>query len=216
MRLVIANWKMNMNLSEITGWLEEFKNMYRKDSLKVDVIIAPPFPYLAEVKAAGFSAGAQDVSQFEKGAHTGEVGAFEIKDYCRYCIIGHSERAEERDKVLKKRDLCLKNRITPIVCFVEPEDALRSYSENSLLAWEDPQNISINGHYRAESTTDFDVKLKDLKKTLPEGAKVIYGGSVNRQNVRELANISELDGVLVGNASLDPAHFKEIVEAFAS
>ena len=214
MKLVIANWKMNMNLPETTGWLEEFTRMQKNDSLAVEVVIAPPFPYLGEVKSTGLSVGAQDVSALEKGAHTGEVGAFQIKDYCKYCIVGHSERKEDKAAVLKKRNACLKARIIPIVCFVDPADALDYYADGAVLAWEDPANISVGGNYKAKDPQEIDAEATFMKKSLPDNATLVYGGSVNRQNAKELANIVELDGVLVGNASLDPAHFMEIVEAF--
>jgi triosephosphate isomerase len=200
----VANWKMNMELSSVKNWIEKFEGN------KEDVIIACSTSHFHTVKESGYNVCSQDVSMFEKGAHTGETGAFQIADYCSYSIVGHSERSEDFETVIKKRDLCLKEGVTPIVCFTKPGDALQYYAENCILAWEDPQNISVDGVYREKAFGEVRTNIHLIKAGLPEGAEVIYGGSVNRQNIAELASIEGLNGVLVGNASLDPGHFYEI------
>jgi triosephosphate isomerase len=205
MKYYIANWKMNMTGEDISVWIRSFKG--EKDQT---IIIAPSLPHLNLVKDAGFVTCAQDISLFEKGAHTGENGAFQIKDYCKYCIIGHSEKQEDGQTVIKKRDLCLKEGIIPILCFVDVNDAAGFYKEGVIMAWEDPSNISVNGEYRPKDPKEIRTEINILKASLPDGAEIIYGGSVNRQNIGELVNIMGLSGVLVGNASLDPEHFYEI------
>jgi triosephosphate isomerase len=205
MKYYIANWKMNMSEQDIIEWIKNFEG--EKDKC---IIIAPSLPYLAMVKEAGFVPCSQDISLHEKGAHTGETGSFQIKDFCKYCIIGHSERHEDGQTVIKKRDLCLKEGITPILCFVDVNDASGFYKEGVIMAWEDPSNISVKGEYKPKDPKDIRTEVNILKASLPDGAEIIYGGSVNRQNIKELVNIVGLDGVLVGNASLDPKHFYEI------
>lgn len=207
MKYYIANWKMNMNESDIDNWTGSFKPNPPSEKI---IIIAPSLPYLVKIKGAGFRTCAQDVSTFNKGAHTGETGSFQLKDFCEYCLIGHSERKEGLDTVIQKRDICLDEGITPVVCFVNIEDADYLYKPGVILAWEDPENISVNGKYAPKNTAEIRTNINILKASLPDGTEVIYGGSVNRQNIAELANINGLDGVLVGNASLDPAHFYEI------
>ena len=205
MKYYIANWKMNMKEEQVKTWLAEFsgKNVG-------NVIIAASFPHLQLVWEAGFKTAAQDVSVLDKGTHTGEVGAFQLKDYCEYCIVGHSERKETSEVVKEKRDQCLKEGITPIVCFVNIESALDLYLPGTIMAWEDPQNISVNGQYNPKDANEIRTSIKILQATLPQGAEIVYGGSVNRQNIKDLVNIEGLNVVLVGNASLDPAHFYEI------
>jgi len=82
------------------------------------------------------------------------------------------------------------------------------------MAWEDPQNISINGVYRSEDPAKISAIAKEIRKIVPPEAKLIYGGSVNERNVAAISRISELDGVLVGNASLDPEIFATIIRYF--
>jgi triosephosphate isomerase len=218
MKYIIANWKMNKTLSESMEWVDAFTALYSEVAKQISdkkVIIAPSSTHIPILDGLNtenfFSLAAQDVSEYDKGAYTGYSGAFQIKDFVEYCIVGHSERKEPRDLVIKKRDICLKESLTPVVCFVESEDANKSYAENSLIAWEDPQNISKGGKYRDKDPKETEAGVRTISKLIPETALLIYGGSVNRQNITHLAKIKRINGVLVGNASLDPEHFLDII-----
>jgi len=218
MRYIIANWKMNMNKDQVGSWLTEFSKLADGKVIKDKVLLTPSFPYLEEVSAFcrenDLFCCAQNISLFEKGAHTGNVGAFQIKDYCQHSIVGHSERKEESNVILKKRDLCLKEGVTPIVCFSQKEDWSEKQAQGALLAWEDPDNISQSGVYREKDPQEINNTYKYFAQEAPE-LSIIYGGSVHRGNVHELAKIPNLGGVLIGNASLDPQHFLDIISAFA-
>jgi triosephosphate isomerase (TIM) len=214
MKYVIANWKMNKNLSDILMWAEEFKKNSRKLSPEIKLIAAPSFPHLTLanelLKPLSIDVCAQTLSEKEMGAHTGEVGAFQLKELVKYCIIGHSELKEPFDLVSKKRDMCLAKGITPILCFFMPSDAPKYYKPGTILAWEDPNNISISGVYKK---TNFEVITDTFgffESSLPKEATVLYGGSVNRDNAEELSRISGVKGFLIGNASLDALHFLDI------
>ncbi len=213
MKFIIANWKMNMNLTSLTEWLEKFNELSKGEVFKSKVIIAPSFVHIPLVKEKlhNVAVSAQDIDLEPKGAHTGSVGAEELVDFCTFCIVGHSERHEAQETVLKKRDACLEFGITPITCFVNPTDITKVQKGGTIVAWEDPANISVNGVYKPKDTVDI-VKQFNYFNSL--GLSAIYGGSVSRQNAYELANISGLEGVLVGNASLDAQHFFDIVKAF--
>jgi len=218
MRYIIANWKMNMNKEQVNSWLNEFSKLTSGKDLKSKVLLAPSFPYLEMVndfcrENACFCC-AQNVSLFEKGAHTGYVGAFQIKDLCPYSIIGHSERNEETEAVIKKRDACLQEGITPIVCFTQKEDWSKKQAQGALLAWEDPSNISQGGVYREKDPQEIEGAYKYFAQETA-GSSIIYGGSVHRGNAPALAKIPNLGGALIGNASLDPQHFLDIISAFA-
>ena len=214
MKYFIANWKMNMGIKEVVAWVESYSRASSKIK-NTKVIIAPSTPHLpllSEVnQRLNFEISAQDVSAFEKGAHTGEIGTFQIKEFCKYSIVGHSERKESFDTVIAKRDFCLKEGITPIVCFVKTPDAPKLYKAGVILAWEDPSNISLNGTYRDKDPKEVAGGVAQIRSFLPEEAILIYGGSVNRENIKDLAKIQGIDGVLVGNASLDPNHFIDII-----
>ena len=113
-KYIIANWKMNFNSKQVDVWVKEFKNLISADFENLEIILAPSFLHMEIAKKSGFSLAAQDISLYDEGAHTGETGAFQIKEYCKYCIIGHSERGETPSEILRKRDECLKNNITSI------------------------------------------------------------------------------------------------------
>jgi len=217
MKYIIANWKMNMDLKQVNTWLNGFKDLIKDEEFKNKVLIAPASPHL--YKSSQFcgdlnlECSSQNVSLHEKGAHTGDIGAFEIKDYCNYSIVGHSERKEDKKTVLEKRNICLEHGITPIVCFVNKDDLKEYYVDGALLAWEDPKNISKDGVYREKDSTEIIDTYKYFETELPN-VSIIYGGSVNRDNADKLANISNLGGVLIGNASLDPQHFLDIIKIF--
>ncbi|MFC1722429.1 triose-phosphate isomerase, partial [Patescibacteria group bacterium] len=153
------------------------------------------------------------ISEKEKGAHTGDEGAFQIKDYATYSIVGHSERKESRELVRSKVKMCEKYNLTPIICFTNPESIKSNVHKDALLAWEDPDNISVNGVYREKNISDIYDSFKSMKNIVPE-KDILYGGSVNESNITDIAAISEVSGVLVGSASLDPAHFYKIINAF--
>ncbi len=201
---------MNFNSKQTDVWINEFRHLIPIVPEDLDVIIAPSFLHLEAAKKSGFSLAAQDVSLYDEGAHTGETGAFQLKEYCKYCIIGHSERNESIDEILKKRNQCLKNNLTPIVCFKYFDDAVKFYIRGVILVWEDPSSISKDGVYRAKDITEIKKDFNKIRDLLPKEAIIIYGGSVNPDNIFGLAKLPGLDGVLVGHASLDPVQFANL------
>jgi len=215
MKYFIANWKMNMSLKDIVSWLEEFSKLELKQDLNRHIIICPSFPHLSLLKEVsgkiGFEVGAQDLSMFEKGAHTGETGNFQLKELVNYCIVGHSERKESVDTVIIKKDLCIKAGIIPLVCFVDKKDLTKLDTKGVILCWEDPNNISKDGVYREKNPLDIAKEMREIKERVSKETVIIYGGSVNRENIKSLNEIKEIDGVLVGNAGLDPNHFADII-----
>lgn len=219
-KLIIANWKQNMNQGDINAWFEEFVPLIQEEPLNnVSFIIAPSYPYLPilyEYKLSNTSifASGQDVSLYNEGAHTEKVGATQLRDFCEYCIVGHSETGDSFEDAVKKADLCLNNALTPILCFVNPENVTSIVLQGVVLAMEDPTNISQEGSYNAKDPLQVEGAIKDIKGKLQYNTQLVYGGSVNRQNAEALGNINELDGVLIGHASLDPQHFYDIAKAF--
>jgi len=222
MKYVIANWKMNMVLEDIKSWYTKFSESLNRYGMSQDIqiILAPAsvhIPIVKEVfKDLPVKIASQDVSRYDKGAHTGSLGSFQLKEFCDYCIVGHSERNEDMQTVLEKRDMVIKNSLTPIVCFTDPKDCVKVYTQNSLIAWEDPSNISLNGNYRPKDPGEIDEQSKMIINMLPEDAVLIYGGSVNKDNVAGLNSMEHIKGLLIGNASLDPEHFYEIALKFGA
>jgi triosephosphate isomerase (TIM) len=216
-KYVVANWKMKLNSQEVATWANEWQAMPQREGA-VEVIVAPTSVHmhlLESLKKLGVRVGAQDVAQYKAGAHTGDVSTAQIKDFCTYAIVGHSERKEPTEVVVQKRDACLEYGITPIVCFTDPSKAAVVYKEGALIAWEDPNNISVGGQFRDKNPREVENGVNRIAQLVPETAPILYGGSVNRQNIGELVNIQRLSGVLVGSASLDTQHFYDLVSAYA-
>jgi len=217
MNYFIANWKMNMSIKDIVPWLEKFSKSKLLNSTERKIVICPSHIHISLLRECshemGFEVGSQDISIFDKGAHTGEIGNFQVKELCTYTLIGHSERKEPREDVIKKSDLAKSVGVTPIVCFVDPSEAKLLDSSNTVLAWEDPENISVDGVYRGKDETSVENGIKNIKSIISKNTPLIYGGSVNRENIKLLNKIVGLNGVLVGNASLDPTHFADIINS---
>ncbi len=209
-----------MSLINVNDWLVSFLKLSEKLETEDEIIVAPTFTYMPfatpYAEKAGFRLAAQDVSAEDKGAHTGETGAFQIRDFCKYGIVGHSERKEFPEFVAKKAKQCLQNDIVPIICFVDTSslEVYKNFSDTAIFAWEDPSNISKNGVYNPKDSAEIQEGANKIRAILKKDTPVLYGGSVNRDNVEEIARISELNGVLVGNASTDPDHFFDIITKY--
>lgn len=185
--------------------------------------------------------GAQNVHWEDMGAHTGEVSAFQLKGFAEYCIVGHSERRHgsgETDKVVaKKAAACTRHNITPIICvgenLHENMDGLTqlvvagqteaSLSEltgkevaNSIIAYEPVWAIGTGHVCSPKKAANVIKSIRNLVKALygekaAESVRIIYGGSVDGQNAKGFMAENEIDGFLVGGASLDHESFAKIV-----
>lgn len=216
-KLIIANWKQTKTLGDTLVWCKEFVRLWGVHAGKVLPIICPPTPFLEKIlqvlTPTGVELGVQDISPFDDGAHTGSVGVNQVRQFIKYAIVGHSERVEDRELVWQKAQRCLAAGITPIVCFKSSDQY--KIIEGAVYALEDPQNISQNGVYLAKNIAEVKKLIDDAREFFGSESIIIYGGSVNGENAQELASISKLDGVLVGNASLNPVTFCDIVSKFS-
>lgn len=220
-KLIIANWKMNMTASTIDAWFQEFsKHVSKLDLPKVTIGIAPSFPHLAQVKSlvSNVEVVAQDVSSFPLGAYTSQVSAVQLKDFCKYALVGHSETQATPDISFTKALNCMKENIIPVTCVsdLSAVSKVPAHMFNSVIALEDITDISHDGVYKEVSIESVQLKVDSFtKKFGSDFLGLLYGGSVNRQNASELGKIVGLTGLLVGNASLDAGHFVDIVSDFA-
>lgn len=215
MKYLIANWKMNMNSEKITSWTSKWNSLVASETVSsnLTVVVAASFPFLHVVpNIEQVQAAAQTVSAHEKGSHTGEVSATQIKDFCSMCIVGHSERRESSETVIQQIQNCLTQEIIPVACFENEEDAKTYSNYTKLLAWEDPANISKNGVYAETNFDEIAHTMKRIKSFLQDDVEVLYGGSVNPDNIDRLLEIPEIDGFLVGSASLDANDFYRLMK----
>lgn len=213
-KFVVANWKMNMDLEQIAQWISEFSKISASmDLSNVEIVVAPSYIYLEQTKKLLADSGlnniklaAQGVSEFENGAHTSQVSAKQLSKYCDYAIVGHSETGTSNESKMKMAALCSENNIKPIVCYTNLQDIPAELENYSYVAWEDPTNISKNGIYNPKNPQEIISALSQHKNT------IIYGGSVNENNIKDLATMAKISGYLIGNASLKPETFCAIIE----
>jgi len=249
-KIVAGNWKMNKTLQEATILASEVMGMVN-DEVKgnVSVIFCVPFPYLLPVKNLvgnnnRISVAAQNCSEHESGAYTGEVSAQMLTSMgIPSVILGHSERRQyfgEDGKLLaKKIDIALKHGLTPIFCCGEPleirekgthEQLIKQQVEESLfhlsseglqkiiVAYEPVWAIGTGKTATSQQAQDMHAVIRKhiagkYGQAVANEISILYGGSVNAANAKELFANADVDGGLVGGASLKSREFTEIVKS---
>src|SRR5947207_11757712 len=246
-KLIIAgNWKMNKTVAESLDLVRSLK-IELANVKEVDIVVCPPFTALSEVSKAildsNIRLGAQNMSQHNVGAHTGEIAAVMLKEFStRYVILGHSERRQyqkESDELIsKKAQAAHAASLKPIVCVGETlaeregnqtEKVLEKQVRGSLagitkeqiaetiIAYEPVWAIGTGKTAttaQAQETHAFIRRLlaKMFDETVARRARIQYGGSVKPSNARELLSQRDVDGALVGGASLEAGSFSDIVK----
>ena len=212
MKYLIANWKAQMTFSQVTEWTQTFKELLSQDPTvtnDISITICPPFPFLQYLQwqfkdISNVSIGAQTISSVEEGKYTGEVTAKALQDIVNYSIIGHSERRtifnEQEDNIEAQIAQCQKYSIQPILCIRDEQDTI--YDGVKLIAYEP---VSAIGTGKNMNPTEV-VEMKN-NLNLPNDSIFIYGGSADEKNCKEYIQTGEIQGVLVGTASLDPNRF---------
>lgn len=237
-RLVLGNWKMHGSLAENAALLDALRARAGAGTCQMGVCV--PFPYLAQAQSlldgSAVSWGAQDVSVHDKGAYTGEVSAAMLKDFgCRWALAGHSERramhGETDELVAEKARTALAAGLTPVVCVgetlaereggntlgvierqLEPVLALGAQSLIHLvLAYEPVWAIGTGRTATPEQAQEVHGAIRVALRGLgvPQ-VRILYGGSVKAANAAELFAMPDIDGALVGGASLVADEFLRI------
>lgn len=215
--LIIANFKSNKTLEEGKKWLEELSVSIKLINLTEKTIIVCPSLTLLPVSKQyideqnlPIKIGAQDISQFDQGAYTGEVNGRQIKEFGTYVIIGHSERRQnfnETDEVLlKKVSIAINYNLIPIFC-VQDENG-KIPQGVSIVSYEPVFAIGTGNPDTPENAENIAQKIKKNNNI----EKVLYGGSVTPDNVKSFTEKQNIDGVLVGGASLEASEFLKIIE----
>lgn len=249
-KIVAGNWKMNKTLEEANILATEVLGMVT-DEVKsnVKVILCTPFPYLLPVKNllgnnSRITVSAQNCSEHESGAFTGEVSASMIKSLgVPYVVLGHSERRQyfgEDGKLLaKKIDVAHKHGLIPIFCCGEPLDVREANGHEALVKKQIEESLFHLDADRLQKTvvayepvwaigtgkTATSQQAQDMHAVIRKhlaskygqevagNITILYGGSVNAANAKELFSCPDVDGGLVGGASLKSREFTEIVKA---
>jgi triosephosphate isomerase len=242
-QLIAGNWKMNGSTQSNAALVSALAAGVSNAQCQIAVCV--PAPYLAQVQSlvAGtrIDLGAQDVSQHESGAFTGEVSAGMLREFAtRYCLVGHSERRQyhgENDTVVAtKAQRALAAGITPIVCVGETLAEREAGRTEEVVKRQLAAVIHTNGHCISEIVVAYEPvwAIGTGKTASPQEAQqvhavlraqlhaatehsdrvlILYGGSMNAANAAQLLSQQDIDGGLVGGASLKAADFLSIIAA---
>ncbi|WP_033161140.1 triose-phosphate isomerase [[Mycoplasma] collis] len=234
-KYIIGNWKMNKTSTETKNFIDEFNELYKinKDKIQnVNFAIAAPFVNLFLFNESKIEFAAQNMSQFEKGAYTGEISASMLKNLnTKYVILGHSERKSyfnESDEIInKKLHLALENNLIPIVCIGETleqyennqtKEVILNQIKKSLKGINDFSKIIIAyepiwaiGTGKTASSKLAQEMCQFIRENTSKNAIIQYGGSVSSENIADLMSQNDIDGALVGGASLDAKSFIKLL-----
>jgi triosephosphate isomerase len=246
-KLIIAgNWKMNKTVAEALDLVGGIRRECR-DVKEVDIVVCPPFTALCEVSKAVLNTnvrlGAQNMSEHNYGAFTGEIAAGMLKEFSvRYVILGHSERRQyqkETDELINKKALAAHAAsLKPIVCVGETlaeresgqtEKVLqtqvrgslanlsKAQMEETVVAYEPVWAIGTGKTATASQAQEAQAYIRGLlaklfDDTTARRVRIQYGGSVKASNARELMSQPDVDGALVGGASLEGRGFADIIK----
>jgi len=229
-RLVIGNWKMNGSLANNAALLIALRQA-SGGVQAAHLAVCVPFPYLAQVSQALESTvvtwGAQDLSAHQKGAYTGDVSAAMLKDFaCRWALVGHSERralhGESDQLVADKALVALIAGLTPVVCVgeslaerdagevnaviarqLQPILALGTDAvQRMVIAYEPVWAIGTGRSATPEQAQAVHASIRAMLPTKAQNVPLLYGGSVKSDNAASLFAMADIDGALVGGASL--------------
>ncbi len=246
-KLIIAgNWKMNKTVAESVALVKSLK-LELANVREVDMVVCPPFTALSEVSKevleSGIRLGAQNMSEQNYGAFTGEIAAGMLKEFSvRYVILGHSERRQyqkESDALISKKALAAHAAsLRPIVCVGETlaeregslmEKVLTTQVQGSLagltpeqmdetiIAYEPVWAIGTGRTATTSQAQEAHAFIRKLAagmfgEAVAKRVRIQYGGSVKAGNARELMSQPDVDGALVGGASLDARSFSDIIK----
>jgi len=241
-RLIVGNWKMHKTVAQTAAFVDAFLEELLTLPDGIDLAIAPPFTALAiageRLRGSGVGLAAQNMHWEPSGAFTGEIAAAMLTELgVTAVILGHSERrhlfGESDDAVNKKVRAALASGLTPIVCVgetLEVRDAGDADSRvaaqtraaldgvstadlaNVVLAYEPVWAIGTGRNCGVDQA---DATMGAIRSSVAglEAVRILYGGSVKVENVASYAHASNVNGALVGGASLDPAGFAALIRA---
>ena len=248
-KIVAGNWKMNTNFNEALELLN-FIQINSTTSPYVEKILFPPFAFIKSIKDAlsitnNIKIGAQNCSEFNSGAYTGEVSADMLKSIsCDYVLIGHSERRryfnETSEQFILKIEQALLADLKIIFCFGENLEHRKSNSHFNIvktqlnevlsrlpkdkinqlvLAYEPVWAIGTGEPASSVQAQEMHLYIRTViaqmfSEELAQHISILYGGSCNSQNAKELFDCPDVDGGLIGGASLIGPEFCKIINSF--
>lgn len=246
--LIIANWKSNGSSERIIAWCHTLVKKFSPYAER-HLCICPPYIYLHQFHTRLISAlpndfplslGAQDISAYPPGAHTGEINGAMLKENgCRYVLVGHSERRnlfnESTAILIQKMQQASENQLRPVFCLGESRnqyeagqtgsiikeqlnpvlDVLNNeLCHNLVIAYEPVWAIGTGLAASPQYADDMHALIKEeLAGVRGKVLKVLYGGSINAENAYSFLAMPNIEGLLVGGASLDARNILKIYES---
>ena len=242
--MIIANWKANGDIKSNKAWCNQLIVRMSNRGLK-SIGIAPSFIHFNQIKNAfinnDIEVGFQDID-IDGGARTGSISPSMAEDSdCSFCLIGHSERREifneDNNIISKKYKMLVKSHIKPILCIGESFEEFKAgkteqklqtqiqecihgniSSENLTIAYEPIWAIGTGNTPKPKDVNTIHEFIKDVVQSASENnlrPQVLYGGSVNKSNAADFFVEKNIDGALVGGASLDADIFSDIIEIYS-
>ena len=242
---IVANWKMNGSIKSNRQLVDYINGkIYRNPN--IEVIICPPFTYLTqilELKTSNIKIGAQNISESQNGAFTGEISGSMLQDInIDYVIIGHSERRQMYNDtntiIAQKFELAHQNNLIPILCVGESlnerkigqtlsvvESQIKSVIEStrielftkSIIAYEPVWAIGTGETASPEQAEEVHYNIRNILEeydsNIATSIPILYGGSVNGANSKDLFTMVNINGGLIGRASLNGEEFIKIYQA---
>lgn len=240
-KYIICNLKANKLKEEIISYEEDLKNLPLY--YDVEIVICPSAPFLYLFDKENYSLGAQDISEFEEGAYTGEITGRQLNSMnVKYALIGHSERRsiikESQKTITNKIKKAYHNHIKPIYFIGETKQQKDSKITELVLLEQLIQVIDEVPDYKREkmiivyepiwaigtgitpTMDEISTSIRYIKVILKTHYNleipVLYGGSVNTENIKEISTIEELDGLVLGESCKDYHDLYKIIKMIKS
>jgi triosephosphate isomerase len=236
--LVVGNWKMYTEASDAHILATTIRN-YASNIDGIEIVLCPPVIWLSEIlsivgKSGKIKLGAQNMFYEKEGPYTGEISPMMIRDLAEYVIIGHSERREHFGEtnleVNEKVIAALRAGLSPIICVGEKKKSVRyptsvvnqlkealahvpkKYYKEIVIAYEPVWAIGTGENADPEYAAKV---ITELRQLVLRDSPILYGGSVNSRNAAGFGKRPEIDGLLVGGASLRASEFVKICSTWA-
>jgi len=229
-KIIIGNWKMNGSVKSLSAMIEALKSI---NPANKTVILCPPYPFIGAASISPVSFGAQDTSQHESGAYTGDVSAEMIAETgTKYVIVGHSERRlyhnETNEIVAEKAHRAFRAGLVPIICVGESaaqrdagqtleiiktqiQESIPGVLQKFIIAYEPVWSAGTDKLPALPDIEKAHAHIYNVLADMGKSAPVVYGGSVSAKNAGEIMAAKNIDGVMVGRASLAPKEFISII-----
>lgn len=233
MKYLVCNLKNKLTKTEATNYAEKLNEI---NSGKMELVLLPSYPYLTYFDGKNYNLGSQDISSFSDETITGEITGLQLASLnVSYVLVGHFERRIYKNEInidfINKINHAQEHGLKVIYCIgesLEDKEKGNTYDVLDKQISEVLNNVELKdiiiayepmwaiGTGTSPSLKEIELTIEYIKETIEEkyecNIDVLYGGSINVDNIRDINNINNIDGVLIGEACLDTNNIKNIIE----